>query len=63
MKKVNGRRNNTVNRDDAIRRIESYFDDGRFKIDLQRRVAIRTESQIPERRSELYRYLSDEMTP
>jgi len=52
-----------VNRDDAIRRIESYFGDGEFKIDLQRRVAIRTESQIPERRSELYRYLSDEMAP
>ena len=52
-----------LNRNDAIGRIETYFDDGAFKADLARRVAIRTESPIPERRSELYRYLSDEMTP
>ena len=52
-----------VNRSDAIRRAVSCFDDGRFKIDLERRVAIRTESQNTQRHPELYRYLSDEMTP
>jgi len=51
-----------VNRSDAIRKIESYFDEGGFRADLQRRVAFRTESQVPEQRSELYRYLNDEIT-
>ena len=52
-----------MNRSDAVSRTETYFDDGAFKADLARRVAIRTESPIPERRPELYRYLSEEMTP
>lgn len=47
----------------AIADIEHYFDQGTFKAELAQRVAIRTESPIPERRPELYRYLSDEMTP
>ncbi len=52
-----------MSRSDAISNIESYFDDGAFRADLARRVAIHTESPIPERRPELYRYLNDEMTP
>jgi acetylornithine deacetylase/succinyl-diaminopimelate desuccinylase-like protein len=52
-----------VNRNDAIHVIESYFDDGRFRAELERRVAVHTESQNSERRSELYHYLGDEMTP
>lgn len=52
-----------MSRSDAIANIETYFDQGAFRADLARRVAIRTESPIPERRPELYRYLSDEMTP
>ena len=52
-----------MSRSDAIRKIESYFDEGGFSADLQRRVAFRTESQVPEQRSELYRYLNDEIIP
>ena len=52
-----------MSRSDAISDIESYFDDGAFMADLARRVAIRTESPIPERRPELYRYLTEEMSP
>ena len=52
-----------MSRQQAINAIERYFDDGGFRDDLGRRVAIRTESPIPERRDELYRYLRDEMTP
>ncbi|MEZ5726573.1 MAG: M20 family metallopeptidase [Burkholderiaceae bacterium] len=52
-----------MTRQAAIERIEQYFDNGGFREDLARRVAIHTESPIPERRPELYRYLTDEMTP
>jgi len=52
-----------VSRNEAISRIESYFDDGTFKTDLARRVAIRTESPIPKSRPQLYRYLIDEISP
>ena len=49
----------TMTRDNAISAIEGYFDDGDFMQDLARRVAIRTESPEPERRPELYQYLTD----
>ncbi len=52
-----------MTREAAIAGIGAYFDDGGFFDDLARRVAIRTESQDPARRAELYRYLTDEMTP
>ncbi|MDA0997708.1 MAG: M20 family metallopeptidase [Proteobacteria bacterium] len=52
-----------MSRETAIKGIEGYFDDGGFMADLARRVAIRTESPIAERTPELYRYLTDEMTP
>ena len=52
-----------MSRNEAISRIESYFDDGTFKTDLARRVAIRTESPIPKSRPQLYRYLVDEISP
>tara|TARA_B110000238_G_scaffold185767_1_gene214304 strand:- start:1325 stop:2713 length:1389 start_codon:yes stop_codon:yes gene_type:complete len=52
-----------VSRNEAISRIESYFDNGAFKTDLARRVAIRTESPIPKSRPQLYRYLIDEISP
>ena len=45
----------------AIKRIESYFDDGRFFADLARRVAIRSESQEPASRGEPMRYIAEEM--
>src|SRR5688572_4923659 len=49
-------------RDQAIRSIEQYFDQGRFLEDLSRRVAIPTESQNPERAGALEQYLEDEMS-
>ena len=47
----------------AISRARTYFDSGEFLVDLQRRVAIPSTSQEPERASELRRYLDDEMVP
>jgi acetylornithine deacetylase/succinyl-diaminopimelate desuccinylase-like protein len=47
----------------AISRAHTYFDSGEFLVDLQRRVAIPSTSQEPERASELRRYLDDEMVP
>ena len=47
----------------AIARAELYFDSGAFRNDLARRVAIPTESQNPERKEELARYLSSEIAP
>jgi acetylornithine deacetylase/succinyl-diaminopimelate desuccinylase-like protein len=52
-----------MSRRDAIARAAEYFDRGGFFEDLARRVAVRTESQDPARRPELYRYLAEEMTP
>ena len=36
-----------MDRKGAIKRIESYFDDGGFFADLARRVAVHSESQAP----------------
>src|SRR6266571_1465375 len=52
-----------MSRIDAIARAERYFDQGAFKSDLARRVAIPTESQNPDRAAELARYLETEMRP
>jgi acetylornithine deacetylase/succinyl-diaminopimelate desuccinylase-like protein len=52
-----------MTRAQAIANAETYYDTGAFHADLGRRVAIKTESQNPERRAELERYLTDEMTP
>jgi acetylornithine deacetylase/succinyl-diaminopimelate desuccinylase-like protein len=52
-----------MSRSAAISRVFAYFDSGAFKADLARRVAIPTESQNPERKAELARYLSEEMAP
>jgi acetylornithine deacetylase/succinyl-diaminopimelate desuccinylase-like protein len=52
-----------MSREQAIVRAERYFDDGGFFADLGRRVAIPTESQNPDRRAELARYLTGEMQP
>src|SRR5258706_669294 len=46
----------------AIAAAEKYFDSGGFLADLGRRVAIKTESQNPERQAELERYLEVEMS-
>jgi acetylornithine deacetylase/succinyl-diaminopimelate desuccinylase-like protein len=46
-----------MSRQDVIRSLQAYYEEGRFLADLRRRVAIPTESQDPSRRPELYRYL------
>ncbi|HVP09443.1 MAG TPA: M20 family metallopeptidase [Burkholderiales bacterium] len=52
-----------MSRAQAISHAERYFDEGGFFADLARRVAIPTESQNPERREDLARYLEGEMRP
>jgi len=52
-----------LSRDNAVMRAQSYFDDGSFFADLERRVAIHSESQEPDQSDELQRYLADEMSP
>jgi acetylornithine deacetylase/succinyl-diaminopimelate desuccinylase-like protein len=51
-----------MTRESAISRATRHFDEGRFIEDLARRVAIRTESQVPESRPHLDAYLRDEMS-
>ncbi|MGI9605617.1 MAG: M20 family metallopeptidase [Acidimicrobiales bacterium] len=50
-----------MSRAGAIARAQRYFDDDTLFHDLARRVAIRTESQEPEQRGALWRYLQEEM--
>ena len=50
-------------RDGAIERTEAYFDSGAFLEDLGRLVSVETESQNPEQRPELYRYLREAIKP
>ncbi|MEX6507534.1 M20 family metallopeptidase [Jiella sp. M17.18] len=50
-------------RDEALSGIRSYFDSGDFIQDLARLVSYPTESQDPERKPELKRYLVEEMQP
>jgi acetylornithine deacetylase/succinyl-diaminopimelate desuccinylase-like protein len=51
-----------MSRKAAIAAAEKYFDSGAFVADLGRRIAIKTESQNPERKAELDRYLETEMS-
>jgi acetylornithine deacetylase/succinyl-diaminopimelate desuccinylase-like protein len=52
-----------MTRETTIEKALAFFDDGEYVEELSRRVAIRTESQKPEQRPELYRYLEEEITP
>ena len=52
----------TGTRNGAIGRAETYFDEGGFLADLQRRVAIPTTSQETDSMSALQEYVSGEMT-
>ena len=52
-----------MTRDNAIRHVEKTFDDGSFKATMARRIAIPTESQNPNRETELRAYLEEEMRP
>lgn len=52
-----------MTRETVISKITRHFDEGRFIEDLARRVAIRTESQIPESRPYMDVYLESEIAP
>lgn len=52
-----------MSRATAIARAEEYFDARRFQADLAGLVAFETESQDPDKRDELGRYLTDAMRP
>ena len=52
-----------MTRESAISRATRHFDDGQFIKDLARRVAIRTESQVPESRPYMEVYLKEEIAP
>src|SRR5918911_1644524 len=52
-----------MSRESAISRATRHFDEGEFIEDLARRVAIRTESQVPGSRPQLDVYLKDEIAP
>jgi acetylornithine deacetylase/succinyl-diaminopimelate desuccinylase-like protein len=47
----------------AIQTAETYFDDGRFQSELAELVTFQTESQNPDQRPELRRYLDQAMAP
>lgn len=52
-----------MTRSTALSLAADYYDSGRFLRDLQRRIAMPTESQNAERAPELARYLAEEMAP
>ncbi|MEK7820136.1 MAG: M20/M25/M40 family metallo-hydrolase, partial [Pseudomonadota bacterium] len=52
-----------MSRAQAIAEAENYYDGGGFAADLARRVAVKTESQNPERKAELELYLVREIRP
>ena len=52
-----------MTRNNAIQLVEKTFDDGSFKATMTRRVAVPTESQNPNRGTELKAYLEEEMRP
>ncbi|MCP5033781.1 MAG: M20 family metallopeptidase [Actinomycetia bacterium] len=48
---------------EAIADVERHFDDGEFRADLARRVAIKSTAQVPELRDQLEYYLRGEIGP
>ncbi len=52
-----------MSRGGEIGRIAEYFENDGFVDDLARQVTNHTESQEQEQRPDLYRYLTEEMTP
>ena len=52
-----------MTREAAVSKATAYFDEGLLVQDLRRRVAIRSESQVPASRPHLYQYLDDEIAP
>lgn len=52
-----------MSRERAIASVFDEFDSGRFAAVMDRRIAIPTESQNPDRAADLKRYLDEEMIP
>lgn len=52
-----------MTRESAISQATVYYDEGRLVEDIRRRVAIRSESQIPESHPHLTTYLQEEIAP
>ena len=52
-----------MTRETAIAKALEFFDNGGYVEELTRRVAIPTESQVPEQQGQLYRYLKEEIGP
>lgn len=52
-----------MTRESAISQATVYYDEGRLLDDIRRRIAIRSESQIPASRAHLTTYLRDEIAP
>ncbi|MEM6622075.1 MAG: M20 family metallopeptidase [Pseudomonadota bacterium] len=52
-----------MSRDQARAQVRDYFDSGTFELDLARRVAVPTQSQVPEGLPHTRTYLTDEMVP
>jgi acetylornithine deacetylase/succinyl-diaminopimelate desuccinylase-like protein len=52
-----------MTRTHAISQAQKFFDSGRFRETLSRRIAIPTESQNPDRGAELHAYLEQEIRP
>jgi acetylornithine deacetylase/succinyl-diaminopimelate desuccinylase-like protein len=52
-----------MSREKAVQHAVGTYTSGAFKILMERRLAIPTESQNPERKDDLIRYLTDEMIP
>src|SRR5258708_6732994 len=50
-----------MTRDGAIARATRHYDDGSFLTDLARRVAIHTDSQVPQSVPQLHRYLAEDI--
>ncbi len=52
-----------MSREAVIESLAAHYDDGTYLNDLARRVAYRTESQVPSSRQHLYFYLQEEIGP
>ena len=50
-------------RDQAVKFISEYFDNGSFINELNERVKIQTDSRSPEKLKESYKYLNENITP
>ena len=52
-----------MSRDQALSRIDDYFNNGEFEAELARRIAFKTESNLAGCEAALQAYLDDELVP